>query len=211
MTPLFLSGVANAQTPVSGDPHGGAEPAHAAPSAHEGAHGAAPEHGGAHHGPNVPVLAMQGGALIIFLAVLVKLAARPIGDALKGRSAAVRDQLEEARRLKAEADARAAEVEARLAKLDADVTAMKAQARAEAETEAARIAARADADVARMRESAERTIREETTRARNELRAEAVQLAVELARGTLAKNVSSEDQARLAREFLATVNTNGEA
>jgi len=207
MTPLFLSSVAHAQTPVSGDPHGTAEPVHAGPAAHEGA---AP-HGGAHHGPNIPVLAMQGGALVIFLAVLVKLASRPIGDALKGRAAAVRDQLEEARRLKAEADAKAAEVEARLAKLDADVTAMKTQARAEAETEAARIAARADADVARMRESAERTIREETTRARNELRAEAVQLAVELARGTLAKNVSSEDQARLAREFLATVNTNGEA
>ena len=35
--------------------------------------------------------------------------------------------------------------------------------------------------------------------------------ALALAKGTLAKNVSAEDQAKLAREFLATVTTTGEA
>jgi F0F1-type ATP synthase membrane subunit b/b' len=89
--------------------------------------------------------------------------------------------------------------------------AMKAQANTDAQAEAERIAARADADVARLRESTERTLREEANRARNELRAEAVQLAVELARGALAKNVNAEDQARLAAELLSTVNPNGEA
>jgi F-type H+-transporting ATPase subunit b len=210
----LLSGSAHAEPsphPAAGEPHGTAEAAShgVATTAHEGAEAAAA--GGGHHGPNMPVLAMQTGALVLFLAILVKVASRPIGDALKTRAASVREQLEEAKRLKAEADARAAEVERRLAALDTQVAEMKAQAQADAAAESARIAARAEADAARLRETAERTLREETTRARNELRAEAVQLAVELARGTLARGVNAEDQQRLAREFLAVVNTNGEA
>jgi F-type H+-transporting ATPase subunit b len=211
--PVLLSGAAHAEPsahPAAGEPHGTAEGGAQAlgTTAHEGAEASA---GGGHHGPNMPVLAMQTGALIIFLAILVKVASRPIGDALKARAANVRDQLEEAKRLKAEADAQAAEVERRLAALDTQVAEMKAQAQADAAAESARIAARAEADAARLRETAERTLREETVRARNELRAEAVHLAVELARGTLARGVNAEDQQRLAREFLAAVNTNGEA
>ncbi len=212
---LLLSAFAPAHAqepshPAAGEPHGATEAGHVV-NAHEGAaeHGAPAE--GGHHGPNPVVLTMQAGALVIFLAILVKVAARPIGDALKNRAATVREQLEEARRLKAEADARAAEMSARLAALDGQISEMKAQAKADAAAEAERIAARAEADVARVKESAERTIREETLRARNDLRAEAVTLAVALAKGTLAKNVSAEDQAKLAREFLATVTTTGEA
>ena len=53
--------------------------------------------------------------------------------------------------------------------------------------------------------TAERTIREEATRARNELRGEAARLAVQLARETLKRSVTADDQERLAREFLAAV------
>lgn len=223
MASLLFALPAHAEEPVhgapSGDAHGHAHPAptvvgapavphageHAGTTAHEGAAAGGAHGGGEHHGPNPVVLTMQAVALVVFVGILLKLAYRPLSDAMKNRAAKVHNDLEEARRIKAEADARAAEIEARLAALDAQLVQMRADAEAEAEAEARRIAERADADIARVKETAERTVREEAARARAELRTEAVTLAVELARSTLSRAVTAEDQERLARELLASV------
>jgi len=92
-----------------------------------------------------------------------------------------------------------------LAGADRRVEEMKAEAAVEADREAKRIEERAHADASRVKETAERTIREESNRARNELRGEAARLAVALARETLKRSVTADDQDRLAREFLAAV------
>jgi F-type H+-transporting ATPase subunit b len=165
----------------------------------EGAHGAEA------HGVPWDMIALQAVNLVIFLAILVWFARKPIGDSLKNRSLGVKGQLDEAARLKDEAAARAAEIESKLVSLGKRVEEMKAEAAVEADREAARIAERAEADAARLKDTAERTIREETTRARNELRGEAARLAVQLARETLKRSVTPDDQERLAREFLVAV------
>lgn len=190
-------------------PHGAAVPVGAAPAgvaAHEGAAEAGGAHGGGeHHGANPVILTMQAIALVVFVAILLKLAYRPLSDAMKNRAAKVHNDLEEARRIKAEANARSAEIEARLEALDAQLVQMRADAEAEANAEARQIALRADADIARVKDTAERTVREEVARARAELRNEAVSLAVELARTTLTRSVTAADQERLAGELLASV------
>ena len=186
-----------AGVPVSGVPAGVA--------AHEGAAEAGEHGGGEHHGANPVILTMQAIALVVFVAILLKLAYRPLSDAMKNRAAKVHNDLEEARQIKAEADARSAEIEARLAALDAQLVQMRADAEAEANAEARQIALRADADIARVKDTAERTVREEVARARAELRNEAVSLAVELARTTLTRSVTAADQERLASELLASV------
>lgn len=226
MAPLLFLPSVRAEEPAveGGAAHGApATEAHEAEGAHaaateggaEGAHTFAEgDHGASHHGPDWFVLGMQAANVVIFLAILVWAARRPVMDGLKNRSLSVRNQLEEARRLKAEADARAAEVEARLKALDADIARMKSDAETESAAEAERIRVRADADAVRIQETAQRTIREEAQRARNELRGEAAQLAVQLARETLRRSVTAEDQERLAREFLAAVdrtNVRGDA
>jgi F-type H+-transporting ATPase subunit b len=166
----------------------------------EGGHGAEEAHG-------IPwdVLAFQAGALVIFLAVLGWLARRPILDWIKDRSLSVSRELDESARLKEDAAARAADIESKLVSLDRRVDEMKAEAAVEADKEAARIEERAHADAARIKDTAERTIREEGARARNELRGEAARLAVQLARETLKRSITPEDQERLARDFLAAV------
>lgn len=190
-------------------PHGAAVPVGAAPAgvaAHEGAAEAGGAHGGGeHHGANPVILTMQAIALVVFVAILLKLAYRPLSDAMKNRAAKVHNDLEEARRIKAEANARSAEIEARLAALDAQLVQMRADAEAEANAEARQIALRADADIARVKDTAERTVREEVARARADLRNEAVSLAVELARTTLTRSVTAADQERLAGELLDNV------
>lgn len=157
------------------------------------------------HGVPWDMIALQAANVVIFLALLVWLARKPVGDALKNRALAVSKQLDEAARLKEEAAAHAADIDAKLLSLGKRVEEMKAEAALEAEKEAKRLDERAHADAARIKETAERTIREEATRARNELRAEAARLSVRLARETLKRSVTPDDQERLAREFLSAV------
>ena len=61
----------------------------------------------------------------------------------------------------------------------------------------------------RIGEAAERNIRDEVARARDQLRRDAVALAVELAEENLKEQVNSDDQQRLARAFLDTLNQDG--
>jgi F-type H+-transporting ATPase subunit b len=72
------------------------------------------------------------------------------------------------------------------------------------------ILARAEEDAARIAESAERSIRDETERARQALRREVAELSVDLAREKLSAEVNTDDQKRLAGDFIDTVqNKNG--
>lgn len=180
------------EAPVHGDAAGGAE--HAAAGAEHAAHG-------------VPwdMVGLQAVNLLFFIVILVWVARKPLGDALKNRALGVSQSLEEASRLRAEASARAAEIDAKLATLGQKVEEMKAAAAIEADAEAKRMNERARVDAERIRDTAERTLREESGRARNALRGEAARLAVQLARETLKRSVTADDQERLAREFLAAV------
>lgn len=161
----------------------------------------------AHHPAGIPwpSLAYATGTLVVFVGLLGWFAWKPVSDAIKNRALTVRSGLDEAARLREEAQSRFSDVEARLVALDRRIDEMKAEALADTEREAERTKERGDADAARIRETAERTIREETAAARNALQSEAARLAVELARETLRRSVNREDQERLARDFLAAV------
>lgn len=150
-------------------------------------------------------IALTAINLGLFLILLVWFVRRPVMDALHTRSNKVRQELDEAQRLHDEAQARYAEIDQKLQTLDQRIEAMKAEAEQSAAIEAARVAERADADAARIRDTAERTIREETLRARNAIRQEAVDAAARLAADHLRRNVSADDQARLASALLGSV------
>lgn len=224
--PLFASllgaAPAFAEEPVAhegaapeGAAHEGAAPegaAHeaAAPegAAHEGAahEGAEGGHGGHEAGgPDWGKLAVGGVNLLIFLVILFIVARKPFAAAIAGRAATVRSGLDEAARMQADAKARFDQVEARMAALAKDVEALRTDARADADLEVQVLEQRAHAESARIKETAERAIREEAQRATTAIRAEAVHLAVALARETLNRSMSAEDQERLARDFLAAV------
>jgi F-type H+-transporting ATPase subunit b len=170
--------------------------------AHEGAEGHAE-----HHESAVPwdKLAIGAVNLAIFLVILFFLARKPFIAALTGRAASIRSGLDDAARMQAEAKARFDSVEARLAALDNEIEEMRVDAREDAEREAVTLRQRGEVEAVRIKETVERAIREEAGRARSEIRKEAVQLAVALARETISRSMTQEDQERLAREFLAAV------
>lgn len=174
---------------------------------HEGAHEGASEGGHGGHEGGVPVeeLAVQFGSLLIFLMVLIAVARRPVLDALRGRAQDIRKAIDEAEHLKKDAAARYTEIDTKLSMLDRQIADMKAKATAEADGEAARLREKAAADANHIETVATRTIREEMERARQSLRSEAVRLSVNLARDKVTEHLNMDDQRRLAREFLTTI------
>ncbi len=150
--------------------------------------------------------------LTLLLGLLTYVARRPLADALSNRAASIKKEITDAARSRDEAQQRFDELEARLSGFEADVAKMHAEAAEDAKVAAAALIERAHAEADRIKLGAERSIRDETTRARTALRDDAVRLAVQLAEDTLKAKVKAADQQNLAKEFLDSLSngsTNG--
>jgi len=145
------------------------------------------------------------GNLVIFLAVLIWFAGPRLRAFLFQRRKEIERQLEEARRLRADAEARDAEWRGKLEGLQAEAARITDEARALGRAEREKILAQATEQAERIRKDAERTAAQEMTRARTELRDEAVRLAMGLAERMVRENVNEEDQRRLVEEYLRSV------
>jgi F-type H+-transporting ATPase subunit b len=144
--------------------------------------------------------------LAILVGVLLWFFRRPVADALANRAHDIQKDLGEAARLRADAEARHAELGARIQAFEQEFEKMKAQAAMEAKAEEARLIARSHEESARIAATAQRNIRDEVARARTALQGDAVELAMRLAENTLRNNVKSDDQQALARQFLESLN-----
>lgn len=223
---LVLGAVGAAQ--ASGDGAGGHGDPHGQPVA--GGHAPAGEHGGEHHvsyasdddhdgtanwldadseAYSLSKVGFHALNFALFAGLLIWLAGPTVRDALRARSLAVRKELDEAARVKADAAERHEAVSKRLAAIEGEINEIRGRAKAEAEAEERRIEERAKEAAARIADGAQRQIRDEAARARFELRREAVELAVQLAESVLKTQVSAVDQKRLAQEFLETVAQQG--
>lgn len=231
MIALFFAGVAFASGPT-GAPHGGAAPqapgaAHASAGGDHGASG----HGGGHHyytddddhdgvanwmdatngsEPNTDTYVLKSVGLHAFnlfvvLAVLVYAARRPFLDFWRERALGIRKEITEAAQKREDAQRRQQQIMDRLSKIEGEVTAMMQGAEGDARREEEQLVERARREAVRIGEQAERNVRDEVTRARTALRAEAVDLAVRLAEATLRGSTTDADQQSLARAFLKSV------
>lgn len=151
-------------------------------------------------------LIRHGVNLVLLLLVLFFAGRGPLKRFLASRAEGIKKEITDAADLRTEAQERHAALQARLDAFDDELQAIEDDAHQRAANEEERIKARAEAMAAHILQSTERNIRDEVTRARASLRAEAVELAVELAESTLREAVAAEDQRRLARQFLATLN-----
>lgn len=141
--------------------------------------------------------------ILVFLLLLVAfnhLAWKPLKATLLAREDSIRKSLEDARQAREE-----------LQRLRGESAKMLADARAEAETILSRtrddanrfrdeMKAKAQVDAATIVKNAERRIEMETSRALQQIRAEAVEFSVAIASKILQRNVSKEDNERLIEE-----------
>src|SRR5687767_10231592 len=177
--------------------------AEAAPHAATEAHGAAVPHAE----PTAFGLdATQWVALAmiaVFAILLWKKVPAAIGSALDRKIATIRDQLEEARQLRADAEALKAEYEARAAAADAEAATMIERARHEAEGIVEQAKADSEALIERRARMAEEKIAAAERSAIDQVRARAASAAAAAAAALIEQDLDSKADKPLVDETIA--------
>lgn len=138
--------------------------------------------------------------LLGFVVLLVWLLRKPLAQFFQSRREQVGEALRRAEADRDRAQAVAREVGDRLSRIEAEIEAMRANALEQAKAEAREIEARAVEEVERVAARSRAELDARVRTARNELTAYAADLAVDLARELVAKNVTPEDERRLVAE-----------
>lgn len=185
---------------INGTEHGINGTEHGAP--HEGAHELAPinwfDFG------NKEQLPYAAGLFnfVILLAIYVKFGKKPLSDALRKRKVDIAADIEEAAKVKREAEQRAKKYQADLANLDQDLEVAR-QALVEAgKKERERIVADAKERAARMKRDADTLLGQEAKQKNQDLTIETIERAADQAEQILKTKLTQEDHLRLAEEFL---------
>jgi F-type H+-transporting ATPase subunit b len=124
-----------------------------------------------------------------------------------GRTSAIQQGIEEARKASEEARVRLADVEGRLSRLDTEIAAMKREADENAQAEEQRILAAGEEERRRIVASAEQEIEMTANAARRELKSYVSELAIELAEKKI--RVSKDTDESLVRAFTAQMGKDG--
>jgi F-type H+-transporting ATPase subunit b len=126
-----------------------------------------------------------------------------VGAGLKARRDSIQKDIEEASRMRQEAEERAKKYQARLEGLEQEMAQARDALVRSGEAERDRIVKEAEAKAERMRKDAEFLVEQEMKQIRLDLWKDAVDAAVVAAEELLKKRVTPADQERLAEEYLA--------
>ncbi|MDH5490413.1 MAG: hypothetical protein OEY14_00420 [Myxococcales bacterium] len=145
------------------------------------------------------------GALLNFsvlLLLLGVLGGKPMLAFLSNRRREVEENLADAARLKAAAEAKHAEYSGRLERLDAEMDTIRREMAKAGEAERDRIVLEAERKADRMRREVSFLIEQQLKQLREDLSREAIHASVEAAREILAEQTNAADQSRLAKSYL---------
>lgn len=166
-------------------------PEHAEQTGHEAGEGHA-------EGPS-PLWAWAN--FLMLAGILGYMIAKKGGPWFAERSESIRRGIAEAEKIRAQAEASAAEVSRRLAGLQTEIEKLRTLAREEQAAEAGRIREQIASDLARMQQHTAREIESAGKAARVELKRYAAQLAIDLAEQKIRRNMTPEVQAALVDNF----------
>ena len=149
-----------------------------------------------------PAFVWMSITFLTFVAILVKFGRPPLQVYLQTRADTVEKAIAEATRARQDAERRAREAEAKLAALDTEIRNMKADFETQGKAEAERIEKAAAEMSVKIAKDAEDTIGAEMQRAREQLRAEASKLALQLAEERIKAMLTDADDARLKKSLI---------
>ncbi|HVY31182.1 MAG TPA: ATP synthase F0 subunit B [Polyangiaceae bacterium] len=161
-------------------------------------------------GMPVPFGALALNAAILYL-LLFKFGKKPISEALKSRKLGIMKGMEDAAKMKAEAEASLAKYQAKLDNIEDEITRIKQDMKEAGESESARILSEAKERRARMERDARTLVEQELKAARESLLRDTVRAAVKSAEQTLTAKIGDADQQRLADEYLGQIKASGAA
>lgn len=186
---------------------------HGTPAVHGDAHGDHGDHGAGAHGDDhhAELNTFElGGSVVNFallLVILFLLLRKSVPEFLRNRRASVVEGMEEARRVKEEAEAKYKEYSQRIENLDAELDRLREEMRRAGMDERDRIVADAAKRGEKMREEARFLIEQQMKQLREDLTREAIEAAVGAAEAMLVKSTTAQDQERLAKEYLGSIRT----
>lgn len=142
---------------------------------------------------------------VILVLILGKLLKKPISNFFTSRRENIKLLLAELSEKQALADAKAAEYRSRLSLLEDETRKIVSELITEGEAERQRILEGANRQAEYVRQQAQLAIQQEIKAARESLQEEVANLSVSAAEDLLRKNIKSEDQDRLIKDFMMRV------
>ncbi len=138
-----------------------------------------------------PPLAFMFLNFVVLIGIYYKYGKGPISEGLKNRRATIAREIEEAQRMRKEAEARAAVYQEKLSHLETELKETRETLRAAGEAERDRIVREAEEKAVRMEKDAKFLVEQELKQLRTELTREAVETAVAAAEELLKKRINS--------------------
>jgi F-type H+-transporting ATPase subunit b len=146
-------------------------------------------------------------AMVVNFGILVAgyylLGKKPIAAALQSRRDSIAKEIEEAQKMKREAEDRAKTYQAKLERLEEEVRTAREALLHTGEAERDRIVAEAEGKAERMRRDAEFLVEQELKQIRQDLLRDTLETAVAAAQQLLQSRVTPADQERLAEDYLS--------
>jgi F-type H+-transporting ATPase subunit b len=130
---------------------------------------------------------------------------KPVADALQKNRDSIAKEIEDAQRMKREAEGRAKQYQSKLQHLETELAETKLSLQEAGKAEHDRIVKEAEEKAARMQKDAAFMLEQESKQLRLDLQRETVLAALAAAEDLLKKRVTAVDQERLAEEFLASL------
>lgn len=142
---------------------------------------------------------------LVLLGLLARFAWKPLLEAMERRRLTIEAAVEDARRTQEELARVQEEAKALVAEARRESATILTRARGDAERLREELREKAVADAEGVRRNAERQIQQETARAVQQLREEAVELSVAIASKLLQRTINPADHERLIQDVVAQV------
>ena len=142
---------------------------------------------------------------IILVVAIYYLFGKNIAAFFSERKELIERAIQEAQQTKQEVDQRYQECEARLQGMDLEVAHLRENSEKDIEELRCRLLEETEEAEEKLLQQTRLNIEQEAKKARKNLQAEAALIAISLAEESLKKNINTEDQQRLFREYLSNV------
>ena len=161
--------------------------------------------GAEHHAPSITDVIFPALNFLIYAFIIVKFALPAVRSFLKSRRDEVVATIAQASANKAAAQSLVDEYKTKLAGLDRQVRSLQATLRDEGERDKAKLLDEANAMAAKIKADASILADQEVKMARQQIREDMAIQAEATARALLQRNLSADDQNRLADEFIQSI------
>jgi F-type H+-transporting ATPase subunit b len=141
----------------------------------------------------------------IFIAILIYLTRKPLGEQFRAKRDAIRAVLIRAEEEKKAALARLTAIEARLAQLESEKESILSRAKEESEAERRRVSEATNAEIKRLREQADAEVTRLANQAKAGLRRFSAEESIRLAEQKLRSEMGPADDARLVRASISEI------